>query len=272
MNLRSLAAIALFSVATATISSGAAQAPGAVARSAGKGFVSRTVVVEGVAYRYQVYVPREFQRSTSWPVILALHGSGQAGSDGQEQTEVALGDSVRRHSERFPALVVFPQIATDGMADWHMRGGVAALAALDRTIAEFNGDPSRVYLTGNSSGGNGAWFLATQHPERFAALAVVCGFVSEDRGRQAYPSIAPASTPDLFAYVASRISSIPVWIFHGGADPVVPVEESRHMFAALKAAGADVQYTELPGVGHDSWNWAYENPDLIAWMLKQRRK
>jgi predicted peptidase len=271
MNLRILAATAALSVAM-TSATGFAQLQPTQAPAVETGFLNRTIVVEGVEYRYQVYVPREFQRSKLWPIIVSLHASDDFGNDGLRPTEPALGSEIRRHSEWFPTLAIFPQIHTDGMAGWHMQGGVATLAMLDKTIAEFNGDPSRVYLTGSSAGGNGVWFLASQHPERFAALAPVCGFVTEHNGGTAYPSIAPAGTPDLFAYVASRVAGIPVWIFHGGADNVISVEESRHMYAALKAAGADVQYTEFPGIGHDSWNWAFNREDLIVWMLKQRKK
>jgi len=109
------------------------------------GFLNRIVLVDGVEYRYQVYVPRDFRRSMSWPVILALQGGGNYGSDGILQTAGALANAIRRHSDRFAALVVFPQSHADDTPGWQMRGGEAALLAVDMTIAEFNGDPSRVY-------------------------------------------------------------------------------------------------------------------------------
>ena len=158
------------------------------------------------------------------------------------------------------------------MAVKRWRGG---LAAVDKTIAEFNGDPSRVYLTGYSAGGNGSWFLASRHPERFAALVVVCGFISGFRGKVSgvwYPALSPASAPDAYAYVAKQVSSLPIWVFHGDADKNVSVEESRNMVKALKAISANVQYTEFPGVDHNAWDPAYDRAALIQWMLKQRRK
>ncbi len=236
------------------------------------GFLSRSLQVGGVEYRYEVYVPREYQASVRWPVILALHGSGKYGNDGQRQLDEGLAGPINRYPDRFPVIVVFPQSHVEGMSGWHGRDGEAAMAELDKTMAEFNVDPARVYLTGLSAGGNGAWFLAAKYPERFAALAVVCGFVSESHGGSKYPSIAPPGTADLFAYVAKQVSSIPVEIFHGSVDPVVEVEESRRMYAALKAAGGDVQYTEYPGVGHNAWDWAYEQPPMITWMLLQKKK
>ncbi len=246
----------------------------AFAQTIDTGFLNRAVFVDGVEYRYQVYVPREFRRASAWPVILALHGGGEYGNDGISQTEGGLARAIRHHPERFPALVVFPQSHADGTPGWQLKGGEAALAAVDKTIAEFNGDPERVYLTGYSAGGNGSWYLASHYAERFAALVVVCGFVSEFRGKSSgvlYPSLAPASAPDPYAYVAKLVSSLPIRIFHGDADKNVSVEESRNMTKALKAIGADVQYTEFPGVDHNAWDPAYGRADLIEWMLQQRR-
>jgi predicted peptidase len=254
---------------------GLAGASIASAQNIETGFLNRTVVLGGVEYRYQVYVPRDFRRSTAWPVILALHGGGSYGDDGLSQTDGGFAGAIRQHVDRFPALVVFPQSHADGTPGWQTKGGEAALAAVDKTIAEFNGDSSRVYLTGLSAGGNGSWYLAYRHPERFAALVVVCGFISEFRGKTsgvAYPPIAPASAADPCAAVAKVVARLPIWIFHGDADQSVSVEESRHMFAALKAIGANVQYTELPGVGHNAWIQAYDRADLVAWMLKQRQQ
>jgi predicted peptidase len=102
----------------------------------------------------------------------------------------------------------------------------------------------------------------------------VCGFVGEFTGTTSgvhYPPIVPASTTDPYATIAQKISRLPIWIFHGDADLTVPVDESRRMAAALKANGANVQYSELPGVGHNAWDPAYDRADLIAWLFKQRR-
>jgi predicted peptidase len=250
-------------------------ATNAAAQKDETGFLNRSVFVNKSEYRYQIYVPREFTRSRTWPVILALHGGGEYGSDGIRQTNVGLARAIRLHAERFPAIVIFPQSHADGTPGWQLEGGRAALAALDKSIKEFKGDRSRVYLTGLSAGGNGSWYLASQHPDRFAALVVVCGFISEFKGRTSgvqYQALAPASAPNPYAFIARRVSTLPIWIFHGDADQSVSVEESRKMAAALKGTGANVQYTELPGVGHNAWDPAYERADLIEWMLKQRRR
>ncbi len=239
------------------------------------GFLNRAVNVDGTEFRYQVYVPRGYTREMRWPVILALHGGGEYGTDGIRQTAVGLAHAIRRRSERFPAIAIFPQSQPDGTPGWHLAGGRAALAALDKTLAEFSADPARVYLTGLSAGGNGSWVLASRHPERFAAALIICGWISEFRGRTSgvlYPSVAPPGSTDPFAAVAQAVKSLPIWIVHGDADPVVAVDESRRMAAALKAAGGKVQYTELAGVDHNAWDPAYDNAEIIEWLLKQRRQ
>ena len=248
---------------------------GASAQTGDTGFLNRSVVVDGAEYRYQVYVPRDYVRSAASPIILALHGGGSYGRDGLLQTDGGLAHALRQHADRYPAIVVFPQSPPGGTPGFQALGERIALATLDKSMAEFGADPSRVYLTGLSAGGNGAWYLAYHHSDRFAALVVVCGFVGEFTGVTSgvrYPAIVPASVSDPFSALAQRVSRLPIWIFHGDADPTVPVEVSRRMAASLKAIGANVQYTELPGVGHNAWDPAYERADLAAWLFRQQRR
>ncbi|MGH7474923.1 MAG: alpha/beta hydrolase-fold protein [Longimicrobiales bacterium] len=245
----------------------AATRPGmSTAQQPATGFLDRSVTVDGRTYAYQVYVPRSYDGGEAWPVILFLHGAGERGADGLIQTEVGLGSAVRRAPESYPAIIVFPQVPLE--ETWQGDAGRAALAALDQTLAEFDTDPSRVYLTGMSMGGNGTWYLAYHHPERFAALAVVCGFVS---GLASFGSFLPEAERSRFERLAERIRDLPVWIVHGEADPAVPVSESRAMHAALDAAGAAVHYVELTGVGHNAWDPAYRSSELPAWLFAQRR-
>jgi predicted peptidase len=237
-----------------------------------RGFLDRLVTVDGSVYRFRVFVPQGWSTTTVWPVILSLHGAGGYGSDGVSQTAEGLAPAIRRHPERFPALAVFPQSPASGTPGWQEIGGRIALAALDKTIEEFRGDRSRITLTGLSIGGNGAWYLAYHHPERFAGLLVVCGFVSERKGTM-YPILYPSLVPGLAdpsTAVAQRLAHIPTWIFHGDADHTVPVEQSRRMAAALRALGAPVQYTELAGVDHNAWDYTYDRADVARWLLQQR--
>jgi predicted peptidase len=229
------------------------------------GFLDRTVRFEGKAYAYQVYVPRTYRPGSRPPIILALHGGGERGSDGLLQTEVGLAGAIRRHPARWPAIVVFPQ-APEGLL-WRDAPARMAMAALAEAEREFRTDPARVYLAGLSMGGSGTWYLAYHHPQRWAAIVPVCAFAGSFR---ALPPI--AAGPDPYAALAQRISALPVWMVHGDADSVVPVEESRRMAAALKAAGAQVTYRELPGVNHNSWDPGFADEALPKWLFQQRRR
>jgi len=239
------------------------------------GFLDRSVVVQGVEYRYTVYVPRDFDPNRKWPVVLTLHGGGEYGSDGIGITAGSFAQTIRRRPEQMPAIVVFAQAHADGTPGWQRQGGEAALKAVDSAVAEFHGDLARIYLTGFSAGGNGAWFLAFHEPKRFAAMIVASGFVSDFTGVQShlfYPAIVGMG-PDRFDIVARQLKDLPIWIVHGDADKNVSVEESRHMAAALAALKADVRYTELPGVDHNgAGQRAFADPEIAAWLLAQRRR
>ena len=258
-------------IALLALCSALAISPPAAARQE-TGFLDRTLVFHGVEYRYAVYVPRDWSTARRWPVILALHGGGTYGTDGLTQTEGALARAIKLYPERFPAIVVFPHGHADGLG-WQGPNGEAALEEMSKALFEFHGDSSKAYLTGFSAGGNGAWWLAYHHPGRFAAAVIVAGWVTPFTGRQskiAYPSIAPAAEGDAYSAVAKAVGALPVWLVHGDADKTVSVEESRHMFAALKTAGDDVHLTELPGLDHnDTWNPAYQNPDIASWLFTQ---
>lgn len=236
-------------------------APGASARETG--FLDRTVSVDGKAYAFQVYVPRVLPAGRP-PVILTLHGAGERGSDGLFQTEVGLAGAIRRHPDRWPAIAVFPQAPANTL--WQALPARVAMAALAQTEKEFGTDPDRVYLLGLSMGGNGTWYLASNNPDRFAAIVPVCGFAGSFRG---LPPLVPG--PDPYAALAAKVARLPVWIVHGDADSVVPVDESRKMAAALKALGARVTYRELPGVNHNSWDPGFDDEALPPWLFAQRR-
>jgi predicted peptidase len=239
------------------------------ARSRDTGFLNRTILLNGTTYRYQVYVPADWSKRKRWPVILFLHGAGERGDDGLIQTEVGIGTAIRRHSERFPCIVVFPQ-CRKGLWWTDAQMEAQALKALDQAMKEFNADPQMVYLTGISMGGYGTWHMASRNPGRFAALAPVCGGIRPPAGLETGHTQTPPSDP--YAATAEKIGSTPVWVFHGEADPVVPVAESRKMVEALKAIGGNVRYSEYPGVGHNSWDKAYAEPDFVPWLLSYKLK
>jgi predicted peptidase len=237
------------------------------------GFLDRTVLVSGRSHRYQVYVPADFRSTKSWPVILFLHGAGERGEDGLLQTDLGIGHAIRLDASRFPFIVVLPQCSKEkiwGEPDMQ----ALALAALDAAIKEFHGDRAHIYLTGLSMGGFGTWELAARNPGRFAAIVPICAGVQplQDWPQLRVTLADDPNVTDPFAEVARRVGKTPVWMFHGDADPAVPVEQSRHMAAALKAAGADFKYTEYPGIGHNSWESAYAEPELVPWLLARSLK
>lgn len=236
------------------------------------GFLDRSVEINGTRYPYTVYVPRDWTPTRAWPVILSLHGSGERGSDGVRQMQIGAAAAIRSHPERVPAIAVFPQ--TPAETRWLGEPVDAAMRALDEAITEFHGDRDRVYLTGLSMGGYGTYHVALAHPKRFAGLVVVCGGLRPHPSTTAVqlsPLVEGQSDP--YAYVARSLRDIPMWLFHGEADTVIPVDESRTMIAALRAEGApEVHYTEYPGVGHNAWDRAYREADLWPWLFAQKRR
>jgi predicted peptidase len=231
-----------------------------------RGFVEKTIEIKAQSHSYTVFVPDNWSPVEEWPVILFLHGAGERGDDNRAQTEVGLGAAIRRDSHRFPAIVVMPQCRR---GVWWNDPAMEQLAlqTLDKAIEEYNGDSDRVYLTGLSMGGYGTFYLGSKYPGKFAALVPVCGgIVPPFRARETAPA-----EGDPYLNAAQKIGLTPTWIFHGGADPAVPVSESRNMAAALKKVGNRVKYTEYEGVGHNSWDRAYSDPGLFGWMLSKRR-
>jgi predicted peptidase len=233
------------------------------------GFLDRTVTVGSQAYKYQVYVPANYATQPRWPVILFLHGAGERGADGLIQTNVGLAPAIRQNPARYPAIVIFPQVPTD--SQWVGAPADAALAALAQTQKEFRTDPARVYLTGLSMGGHGTWYIAYRHPEVFAAIAPICGWVVDmDRFRGSVP-VVPAENGAALPALASRLAKLPIWIFHGEVDGAVPVAGSREPAAALKAASADVHYTEFLGMNHNVWDATYGSDEFTRWLFAQQR-
>lgn len=243
-------------------------ATSAAARSE-SGFLNRTVVVDGARHRYQVYVPPGYPGKQRWPVMLCLHGAGERGSDGLLQTEVGFGSALRRHAERYPLIAVFPQCPSD--TRWPGSSSRIAHAALDATLREFRCDADRLYLTGLSMGGNGAWYIAYREPERWAAILVACGWVRPNAEHPTAEPAVPAADGPAVGTLARRLRRVPVWQHHGAADDVISPADSRELAAAFDSLGAPSHYTELPGVGHGSWDAMYAAPDVAAWLLGQRR-
>jgi predicted peptidase len=137
---------------------------------------------------------------------------------------------------------------------WHLCEE-EVMAMVDRTLAEYRADPDRVYLTGISYGGYGTWHLATTYPERWAAIAPICG-----NGK-----------PELAHRLAER--QMPIWIFQGGRDVVIKADMIYKLAAALEQAGhRTVRLTIHEDLGHDCWTRVYAGEDLYQWLLSHRLK
>lgn len=198
---------------------------------------------------YLLYLPPGYDSDPTgrFPLLLFLHGSGERGND-LERLKLHGIPQLLENGQELPFIVVSPQCPADSHWTLHVE---SLNALLDDVISRHRVDEQRVYLTGLSMGGAGAWMLAGAYPERFAAVVPICA------------RIVPLPLP--------RLKDLPVWAFHGDADEVVPVSEAQRTADGLKAIGGNVKLTVYPGVGHDSWTQTYANPELYEWLLSHKR-
>lgn len=219
-------------------------------------------------FKYRLLKPAKVEAGKKYPLVLFLHGAGERGDDNKAQLKFLptwLAEDMNR--EKFPCYVIAPQCRSGkkwAEVDWSAATSTPmaaepgsqmkyALAALDETIKNEQVDESRLYLTGLSMGGYGSWDLAARQPDRFAAVVPICGGGDEKQ--------------------AAKLTKLPIWVWHGDADKAVKVERSRQMVEAIKAAGGSPKYSELPGVGHDSWSAAYNGKDnCLSWLFEQQKK
>ncbi|MFY0253997.1 dienelactone hydrolase family protein [Chitinophaga sp. 30R24] len=225
---------------------------------------------KGDLLRYRLLMPANYDVHKKYPLIVFLHGSGERGTDNNAQLlhggSLFLEGSIRR---QYPAFVLFPQLPPNQTwapmvferdssgkvtrAEFPLDGAPTPPTALltsllDSLLATGKIDTKRVYIGGLSLGGMGTFYMISVHPDLFAAAFPICG---AGNVKEAYR----------FA------KKVPVWIFHGGDDKIVPVEASRAYNAQLKSLGAEVKYTEYPGVGHNSWDHVFQEPDLLPWLF-----
>jgi len=199
--------------------------------------------------KYLLHLPPgygEAGKAQRWPLILFLHGAGERGDNLKLVKTQGLAKLLERRAD-FPFIVVSPQCPED---QWWSDNTLIAL--LDHIIASHAVDEARIYLTGMSMGASGAWSLAAHHTGRFAALAPICGRAA--------------------THWVWNLHKLPIWVFHGTRDDVVPIEESERMVRALKKAGCKVKYTVYPDAAHDAWTQTYDNDELYQWFLTHKRK
>lgn len=214
------------------------------------GFLTKLLRQGDQSYPYVVYVPASYDGKSPMPVLVFLHGAGECGSDGTKHVAQGIGTAILWHNEQWPFIVIMPQ-KPDIRDPWE-KHDAAVMAMLAQTRKEYKTDRSRTYLTGLSQGGHGTWVIGGNHPDVWAAIAPICGYGD--------PSA-----------IAPPLKGMAIWCFHGEADDVVKIEQSKALTEAATAAGAEVKFTTYPGVGHNSWDKAYREEKLAAWLLEHRR-
>lgn len=222
---------------------------------------------DGKTLPYRLLKPAAIEKGKSYPLVVFLHGAGERGADNTAQ--LIHGSSLftsKAHRADFPCFVVFPQCPAGQRwveVDWGekkphaqpKKPGAAMLLTrqlVGQLMKHHPIDTQRVYVMGLSMGGFGTWDFAARYPDLVAAIVPICGG-ADDR-------------------TAAKLKSVPAWVFHGAKDTAVWPARSRSMVEALKKAGGTVRYTEYPKVGHDSWNHAFREPELLPWLFAQRKR
>jgi len=191
---------------------------------------------------YLIYLPEGYKESTqTWPLVLFLHGAGERGAD-IEFVKRNGPPRLIEEGQQFPFILVSPQCPERTIWDNKM-----LIAFLDDIESKYNVDKNREYLTGLSMGGHATWSLAIQYPERFAAILPVC---------------ARGYSQDVYV-----LKDVPVWVFHGEKDDIVPITDGEKMVRALKEAEGNVKFTIYPEANHDAWTETYNNPEIYEWLL-----
>ena len=195
---------------------------------------------------YLLFLPAAYAvHPQRWPLMLFLHGAGERGDDLQLVKRHGVAKIVEEQPA-FPLLVVSPQCPpTEAWAPEPL------LALLDDIEQHYDVDPERLYVTGLSMGGFGTWAVAIAAPDRFAAIAPICGGGDPSR--------------------VGVLRHLPVWAFHGARDPIVPLQRTVEIVEALRQCGGNVRFTVYPEAGHDAWTATYANPELYAWFLAHTR-
>lgn len=226
---------------------------------------------------YRLFKPAGYDPAKRYPLVIYLHGGGGSGLNnlnnitGNNSASLVFWTREDIQKEH-PAFVMAPQANPPRDSGWVPypvpRGypglhpvSIAAenrsrfdldlvIEIIDKLREEFSMDASRLYVTGQSMGGYGAWAAIVRYPDKFAAAVSLCG----------------AGDPML----ANRIKT-PIWAFNGAEDTTVPPARAREVVEIVRKAGGAVKYTEYPGVGHRVAERVYAEPGLAAWVFSQQR-
>lgn len=212
---------------------------------------------DGDSLVYRLMKPLDYDSTMQYPLVVCLHGSSAVGADNVKQVAATLPAQLLSSPEnrkKYPAFLFVPQCPRGfgwGGLPEHPSVDSLVFEALADLEQEFSIDAHRRYISGYSMGGYGTWHFICARPEMFAAAVPMCG----------------GGDPAL----AHKITTVPVWAFHGAKDINVPVSDSRNMIEAMKEAGGNPRYTEFPDAAHNIWEEVYETRGLAGWMFEQRR-
>ncbi|MCW4038024.1 MAG: prolyl oligopeptidase family serine peptidase [Candidatus Bathyarchaeota archaeon] len=209
-------------------------------------------IEKSVSLEYLLYLPPNYQPKGMWPLVLFLHGMGQRGDDLNLIKKHGIPKIVEKQD--YPFVAVSPQCPSESR--WTMELDALHALIVD-VVKSYAIDRSRIYLTGLSLGGFGAWHLAEAYPHLFAAIIPICGGTRLMIG---------------FPERIKVLKDTPIWAFHGAKDDVVPLKNSQDLVDVLIQHGGNIKFTIYPDAGHDSWTRTYENPDVIAWLMTQKRQ
>ncbi len=218
-------------------------------------FTFQTVIPHTYTLPYWIFVPQAYRRGglASWPLLLYLHGASDRGNDPNLLLASGL-PSIVSQAQDFPFILLCPQCPEDTWWADHIPG----LDILIKEVSDrFAVDLDRVLVTGSSMGGYGVWQLGVNFPDRFAALVPLCGGGTWFYG---------------FPRRVRILRRTPVWAFHGEKDPIIPPRESAVLVEELNDAGGYARLTVVPDGGHDIWRTVYRMPELLDWLLAQRRQ
>jgi dipeptidyl aminopeptidase/acylaminoacyl peptidase len=200
---------------------------------------------------YQLYGDPTWDGTKRYPLVIWLHGSGQSGSDNTSQMGGATGVFTKPENQQEHACFMLAPQCPDASIGWKKEVAQKLMALIADLVEKLPIDQTRLYLTGSSMGGSGTWSTLAKWPDVFACGVVLCG----------------SGDPK----TAETIKNVPIWVFHGDKDDMVPVDRARTMFAALQAVKGNIQYSELTGEGHNIAGIVYPKRELREWMFEQRR-
>ena len=199
-------------------------------------------------FGYVKYLPKDFDENKKYPMVVFLHGAGERGEDLDEASRHGFAKHMRESGAEYPFIYIAPQCPQGKYWACYTESLVAFLDHICETLPV---DTDRIYLTGLSMGGTGTWMLAMAQPDRFAAIAPVCG--------------------SGIVWNCGIIKHIPVLMYHGDQDAVVPLAESVTMLKAMGKVGGSAELKICYGYGHNAWDVAYAGDEMVNWFLKHSK-